>query len=212
MAILTKVLGVKVEVRIPDSVKNIGSAVYIANHQNNYDIFTLSAAIQPNTVSVGKKSLKWIPFLGQMYWLTGNILIDRSNTNKAMNTIAQTVEKIKSRGLSVWLFPEGTRSNGRGLLPFKTGAFYTAVQAEVPIVPICVSNLDNFIKLNRWDNGTLIIELLEPIDVTDNSREYIRQKAQDTYQVMSTKINEISEESGSPYPVYQSSKRKESKA
>ena len=90
MSKVSTLLGLSIEVRTPESIKNVGPAVYICNHQNSYDIFTVGAAVQPSTVSVGKKSLKWIPFFGQMYWLTGNILIDRSNSSKAMNTIALT--------------------------------------------------------------------------------------------------------------------------
>ncbi|WDE04884.1 1-acylglycerol-3-phosphate O-acyltransferase [Thalassomonas viridans] len=196
----SKIIGVDVEIRMPDSVKNMGPAVYIANHQNNYDLFTISGAVPENTVSVGKKSLKWIPFFGQMYWLTGNILIDRKNSSKAMNTIAQTAAKIREKELSVWLFPEGTRSKGRGLLPFKTGAFRTAVQADVPVVPVCVSNLHGVINLNRWDNGKMIIEFQEPIELDCDKRESIRLLAQKIHGQMQQRINEISQEVGTKLP------------
>ena len=199
MGRVSKLLGVEVEVRVPDSVKQLDSVVFICNHQNSYDIFTVSNAVLPGTVSVGKKSLKWIPFFGQMYWLTGNILIDRKNTSKAMNTIESTARKIKEKKLSVWLFPEGTRSYGRGLLPFKTGAFRTAQKAEVPIVPICASNIHNTIDLNRWDNGKMIIEILDPIDVSQVEKEKIRELANETRQVMLNKINQLNEETGHPF-------------
>lgn len=208
MGRVSKLLGLELEVRIPDSVKNLGPVVYIANHQNSFDIFTVSAAVQPHTVSVGKKSLKWIPFFGQMYWLTGNILIDRNNSSKAMDTISQTASKIKERDISVWLFPEGTRSNGKGLLPFKTGAFRTAAMAKVPVVPICISNLHEKIRWNRWNNGKLIIELMPPIDISDSSREGLRDLTNSTRTLMANKLDEISREVGEPYPVF-SKKRKQ---
>jgi len=191
---ISKLLGVTIEVRIPETLKSLGPVVYVANHQNTYDIFTMSNAVQPSTVSVGKKSLKWIPFFGQMYWLTGNILIDRKNKSKAMNTINLTANKIKNNKLSVWLFPEGTRSRGRGLLPLKTGAFRTAVNAGVPIIPICGSNQHETIQLNRWNNGKIIIEILEPIYITDDSRQNIRQCANDVHQLMKDKIAELDKE------------------
>lgn len=190
----SKVLGLEVEIRIPDTVKGKGPFVYICNHQNSYDIFTISGAVQPATVSIGKKSLKWIPFFGQMYWLTGNILIDRKNSSKAMNTINLAAENIKEKQISVWLFPEGTRSNGRGLLPFKTGAFRTALQAGVPIVPVCATNLHNTIKLNRWDNGKMIIEFLDPITLTESDRENIRQLANNVHDLMAAKIEQLNKE------------------
>jgi len=199
---LSRVVGVKIEFRIPDEIKNLGPVVYIANHQNNFDIFTVSNAVRPGTVSVGKKSLKWIPFFGQMYWLTGNILIDRKNKSKAMGTIALTAEKIKQKQLSIWLFPEGTRSYGRGLLPFKTGAFRTAAMAGVPIVPICGSNQFETIKLNRWNNGKIIIEFLPPVEVTSDSKEEIRKLADEVRENMAQKLEEISVDAGSHYPQY----------
>lgn len=197
MGKVSKLLGLEVEVRMPESVKNTSPVVYICNHQNSYDIFTVSNAVLPNTVSVGKTSLKWIPFFGQMYWLTGNILIDRKNTNKAINTIALAAEKIKEKKISVWLFPEGTRSNGRGLLPFKTGAFRTALQANVPIVPICASNTHDKIKLNRWNNGKMIIEFLPPIPLQGVEREEIREISNETHAKMLRKIEELNKEATS---------------
>lgn len=190
---VTKLLGVEVEIRIPESVKHIDSVVYICNHQNTWDMFTLAGAVRPNTVSVGKKSLIWMPFFGQMYWLTGNILIDRKNSNKAKNTIAQTASKINADGLSVWLFPEGTRSYGKGILPFKTGAFRTAQQANVPIVPICASSSAD-IKLNRWNNGKMIIQFLEPIHINTQNSESIKSVTQKAQLMITEKFNELNEE------------------
>lgn len=191
---ISKIFGFEVEVRIPDSLKNIGPVVYIANHQNNYDLFTMTHAVQPGTVSVGKKSLKWIPLFGQMYWLTGNILIDRKNTSKAMDTISLTAKKIVETKLSVWIFPEGTRSRGRGLLPFKTGAFRTAAQANVPIVPICGSSQHKTIDISRWDNGKIIIEFLDPMYVEDDSRESVRKLTDKAHQLMEEKISQLNDE------------------
>ena len=193
---VSKLLGLEVEVRIPDSLKDIGPVVYICNHQNSYDIFTVSGAVQPGTVSVGKKSLKWIPFFGQMYWLSGNILIDRKNKNKAMNTIDTTAKKITEKKLSVWLFPEGTRSYGRGLLTFKTGAFRTAVKAEVPIVPVCASNTHKTINLNRWNNGKMIIELLDPVNISVDERDKIRSTANRIHADMLVKLEALNKETG----------------
>lgn len=191
---VTKLLGFDVELRIPDSVKNIGPVIYVANHQNSYDVFTMANAVQPGTVTVGKKSLRWIPIFGQMYWLTGNILIDRKNTGKAMNTMSVTANKIIKDKLSVWMFPEGTRSRGRGLLPFKTGAFRTAVQANVPIVPICASNQEGTIKMGRWNNGKIIIEFLDPIYINDENRTNVRSIADQAHALMATKISQLDEE------------------
>lgn len=186
---VAKMLGVKVVRKYhPDSV-NLGPAVYVANHQNSYDLFTIPAMVPKNCVSVGKKSLKWVPFFGQLYWLSGNILIDRANRSKAAGTISKAAEKIKKNGLSVWMFAEGTRSYGRGLLPLKTGAFHTALSAQVPIVPVCMSTTHKTIKLNRWDNGTIYIEMLAPISLDKNISA--REHAKSVHSIMAAKITEL---------------------
>lgn len=191
---LAPVFGLKVETRKPEGAEKYGNAIYIGNHQNNYDMVTASNIVQPPTVTVGKKSLVWIPFFGQLYWLTGNILIDRDNRAKAHTTIATVVSQIRKRNISVWMFPEGTRSRGRGLLPFKTGAFHAAIAAGVPIVPVCVSNTSNKINLNRWDNGLVIVEMLPPIDTRDWGKEQVRDLAAHCRQVMEAKIDELNKE------------------
>ncbi|MGG4624957.1 1-acylglycerol-3-phosphate O-acyltransferase [Serratia odorifera] len=191
---LSTIFGLKVEVRRPTGADDYGNCIYIANHQNNYDMVTASNAVQPRTVTVGKKSLAWIPFFGPLYWLTGNLLIDRDNRAKAHGTISQVVEQIGKRNISIWMFPEGTRSRGRGLMPFKTGAFHAAITAGVPVVPICVSNTSNKIKLNRWNNGHVIVEMLEPIDTSKYGKENVRELATHCRELMQVKIAQLDEE------------------
>lgn len=191
--VLTPLFGIKLIIRESDAVKNKGSHVYIANHQNDYDILVGGQIVQPGTVTIGKKSLVWIPFFGPLYWITGNILLDRDNKAKARDTLGQVVNEIQKKGLSVWMFPEGTRSRGRGLLPFKTGAFRTAIAAGVPIVPICVSDT-NSIKLNRWNNGYRIVEMLEPISTEGMKKEDAKALMEHCYQLMSDKIKQLDEE------------------
>lgn len=169
-------------------------AIYIANHQNNYDMVTIAGMVPPNTVSIGKRSLIWIPFFGLVYWATGNIFIHREKRSSAIQTMNKVGEIIRQRQISVWMFPEGTRSRGRGLLPFKTGAFHTAVAAGVPIVPIVCSELHNKIDLNRPNNGIVICETLEPIDTTGYNRDNIRELMEKCHQIMQDKITALNAE------------------
>ncbi|WP_237386485.1 1-acylglycerol-3-phosphate O-acyltransferase [Xenorhabdus sp. Sc-CR9] len=191
---LHKIFGIKLLKRIPAEVQQYGPSIYIGNHQNNYDMITMSNTVQPRTVTVGKKSLVFIPFFGQLYWLTGNILINRENRTKAHGTISQVVNQIKKHQISVWMFPEGTRSRGRGLLPFKTGAFHAAIAAGVPIVPVCVSSTHGKIKFNRWNNGTVIVEILPAVDTTKYTKEQVRELAEHCRQMMQAKIAELDKE------------------
>lgn len=80
---------------MPADAQNYGNAIYICNHQNNYDMVTAANIVQPPTVTVGKKPAV-DPFFGQLYWLTGNLLIDRNNRAKAHSTIAAVVNHFKN--------------------------------------------------------------------------------------------------------------------
>ncbi|ENK2093756.1 1-acylglycerol-3-phosphate O-acyltransferase [Vibrio vulnificus] len=190
---MSRVFGIKLELRLPEDAYQRGQHIYIANHQNNWDLFTVSAAVTPKVVTVGKKSLAWLPLFGQLYWLTGNILIDRANKTKAKGTIDQVVASMKASEVSVWMFPEGTRSRGRGLMPFKTGAFHAAIGAGVPIIPIVCSSTDQ-LKLNRWNNGHVIVEMLDPIGTEGYGKEHIRELAEICREKMKAKLESLDEE------------------
>jgi 1-acyl-sn-glycerol-3-phosphate acyltransferase len=185
-------IGLKVIVRQAEPGTST-PCIYLANHQNNFDLFTHTAAVPKGTVSLGKKSLAWMPFFGQIYWLSGNILIDRKNRHSAFDTMAKTVEKIKSSCLSVWIFPEGTRSRGRGLLPFKAGAFHTAIAAGVPVVPVIASSQSK-INLNRWDNGTVIIEMMAPIATAEYEKSDVKSLSSLVHSRMSARLTELNQE------------------
>ena len=190
---MSKVFGIKLELRIPEDAYSRGQHVYVANHQNNWDLFTVSSAVTPKVVTVGKKSLAWMPLFGQLYWLTGNILIDRANRSKAVGTIDQVVDSLKDSDVSVWMFPEGTRSRGRGLLPFKTGAFHAAIGAGLPIIPIVCSSTGG-VKLNRWNNGHVIVEMLDPINTEGYDKSNVRELANLTREQMAAKLEELDKE------------------
>ena len=191
---LYPLFGLQVEHRFEPNAYNVGPCIYIGNHQNNYDMVTISYMVMPRTVSVGKKSLIWIPFFGLVYWITGNILLDRENRSKAHSTMAELARRIQEDNVSVWMFPEGTRSRGRGLLPFKTGAFHAAIAAGVPVVPVVCSTTHNQVDLNRWNNGKVICELMEPIDSRHYSKENVREFAEHCHAVMAKRIAELDAE------------------
>ncbi|XKM13809.1 1-acylglycerol-3-phosphate O-acyltransferase [Orbaceae bacterium ac157xtp] len=192
-AVLNPFLGVKIIIRENKKIQGLTSCIYIANHQDNFDVIFAGKIVQPKTVTVGKKSLVWIPLFGQLYWLAGNILIDRENKAKARETIEFVVKQIKQRKVSIWMFPEGTRSKGRGLLPFKSGAFRTAIAAGVPIVPICVSNTSK-ISLNRFKNGHIIVEMLDPIDTSSMNKTDAKELMIHCHNLMLDKINQLNSE------------------
>lgn len=195
-SIMAKLIGVTLVYRDSSEVDTQQSYVFIGNHQNNYDLLTISQGARKGVVTVGKKSLKWVPIFGLIYWLSGNIMIDRKNSGKAHGTLSLTGEKMRERNLSVWMFPEGTRSRGKGLLPFKTGAFRLALSQNKDIVPVVCSELDNGkIKLNRWNNGVVIVESLGPVKL-DHSKS-AKQAAKQFQTIMQNAFKRLSQEAAS---------------
>lgn len=140
---LKYLIGIRLEIKNAERLLSGKPTVYIANHQSNWDIFVWGSFISKGTVSVGKKEILYIPVFGLMYWLAGNVILNRQNKEKANRTLGSTATAIQTRQISIAIFPEGTRNRTKNtLLPFKKGAFFTAVEAQVPIVPVCIQRYD----------------------------------------------------------------------
>ena len=154
--------GIKVEVRGAEFSTSSQPCIYASNHQHNFDLIVLASMVPPRTVSIGKKSMKWIPLFGTLYWLAGNILIDRKNKKSAKDTIQNVGRIIRQKNLCIWIMPEGTRSKGRGILPFKKGAFHMAFDAGVPIVPVSISPYEKALRQERWRAGTVVVQFHPP--------------------------------------------------
>jgi 1-acyl-sn-glycerol-3-phosphate acyltransferase len=156
-------LGLRVAVQGWDNVPGEQPFVVVANHQSNLDLLVMGMALPPRTVSLGKKSLKWIPLFGQVYWLSGNVMIDRASGHRAKATMELTQQALQSGHKSIWVFVEGTRNGGNELLPFKKGAFVTAINCGAPVVRICAARYVKSFSWNRWRNGTIPVRILPPI-------------------------------------------------
>ena len=159
-------LGLDVEVEGRNNILAQRPCIYIANHQSAYDVPVLAELHTPHTVIIGKKELARIPLFGWLYRVTGNVLIDRANRANAVGRLREAEAAIRERGVSVWIFPEGTRGNTPGkLLPFKKGAFYMAIATGAPLVPVVVGPVTEVFDLERRlaRPGTVRVRVLEPI-------------------------------------------------
>lgn len=162
-----RLMGVKLVIENADGLHDRQPGVVIANHQSNLDLFVHGSIIPSRTVSIGKKSLKYLPFFGQVYWLAGNIMIDRQRSKESIDVMTQVTEAIQQRNTSIWFFPEGTRNGGNNLLPFKKGAFHMATNAQAPVLPICASSYPKHLKLNRWHAGEVYVHVLPEMYAQD---------------------------------------------
>ncbi|OUR94235.1 hypothetical protein A9Q84_17690 [Halobacteriovorax marinus] len=190
----TYILGIEVDLRNIDKLKDNHPGLYVSNHQHNIDVFISCHVLPDRTVSLGKKSLKWIPLFGQFYWLSGNVMIDRKNTRSAMGTMDEVRKAINENNTSIWMMPEGTRSHGRGVLPFKKGAFFTAIAAQVPISPICISSYDAGLDFGKWKSGKVIVDVLDPIPTKGLTKSDVRELCNKTRNLIKAKVEELDNE------------------
>jgi 1-acyl-sn-glycerol-3-phosphate acyltransferase len=139
--------------------------VVVANHQSFLDIFLLSNL--PREMKwVAKRSLFKIPWVGWCFTMSGDIPVDRGDPASAAAVMARA-RRYLSRGMSVMMFPEGTRSRDGKLLPFKVGAFKLAVDAGVPVLPIAITGTaQGMPKGSPWVRPSeLRVRILDPVPV-----------------------------------------------
>jgi 1-acyl-sn-glycerol-3-phosphate acyltransferase len=110
--------------------------IYISNHSSTLDIFLILVLGLPKVRYVAKYELLYNPFFGVMGALTGQIFIKRQDAERAIATLNRAYEKIRRKGLSLYVAPEGTRQVSGKIGPFKKGAFRMAIDLQYPIVPI----------------------------------------------------------------------------
>lgn len=115
-----------------------GPFILMSNHQSNFDILSLIAAIPRRIYWIAKKELFDIPVFGPSMRRGGYIPLDRSDGRKALKSMDDAAAIIR-QGKSVVMFPEGTRSLDGKLLPFKRGGFMLAVRAGVPVIPVTIN-------------------------------------------------------------------------
>jgi 1-acyl-sn-glycerol-3-phosphate acyltransferase len=172
--------------------------VYIVNHQDLLDTFFFAKIWPHNCSGVGKRELAYVPIFGLVFWLAGNIYINRADKGKAFQVIDQMADKIVRLQRSIFIMPEGTRSKGKGLLPFKKGAFLTAIKAGVPIVPLCVSSTTN-VKLDQWAPKPTLMEFLEPIPTTGLTADDADELATRCHELMKAKIAQLDQRLAAEY-------------
>jgi 1-acyl-sn-glycerol-3-phosphate acyltransferase len=143
--------------------------LFLANHQSNVDIPVLLQSFPEFQLRwLAKKELLWVPFLGWAMWAGKHIAIDRANNAAALRSIKKATRRIKS-GISVVVFPEGTRGAGGRLRPFKRGGFLLAAKTGTPIVPVTIVGSGKILPKGGWRlrPGTVEVHVGEPVAMID---------------------------------------------
>ncbi|KAF8450666.1 hypothetical protein L210DRAFT_3438276 [Boletus edulis BED1] len=164
--LIGRVLELEVELEGEEYLKT-RPAVIVGNHQSMLDILYLARMFPPKASIMAKRELQWTP-LGPWMYMSGAIFVDRGNSTKAHKSLEAAGEEMKREGISLVMFPEGTRHNEEvpTLLPFKKGAFHLAVQAGLPVIPVVCENYWRLYHKGVFGTGVIKVRVLPPIRTT----------------------------------------------
>jgi 1-acyl-sn-glycerol-3-phosphate acyltransferase len=168
VALLSNQVSVKVEGM--DHLKGEGPYIFMSNHQGYYDVFALLGHLPFQFKWLVKKELFSVPFLGWTMAAAGYINIDREGTRKTVEALNEAAKKIRE-GMSIVIFPEGSRSPNGSIQPFKKGGFTLAIKSKVPIVPIAITGSRKIMPKDRLTvtSGEIRIRIGYPIETKDYS-------------------------------------------
>jgi 1-acyl-sn-glycerol-3-phosphate acyltransferase len=169
-----------------------GPAVIVANHQSLLEAFIVPAVVTAKTRMLGKKELGRIPFFGWAFRATGQILIDRADSPGARAAIDASLANLPA-GVSLFVCPEGTRSQDGSLLPFKKGAFHIAIQLRRPVVPMTLDGAHQVLPKHAWfpRPGTVRVRISPPIDTSGWTAENIDQHVDEVRSVIAHNLEQL---------------------
>lgn len=152
----------------------------ISNHQSLLDILAVAAALPLNFRFLAKKELFYVPFMGWAMACAGYVPVDRSSHDSGRKAVRRIVELLK-KGLSVLLFPEGTRSPDGKIHAFKLGAFKIARESRVEILPVVVDGTGTALpkkSLFLRKRSTFVVSIGRPVSL-DNLSEHSLEEAKE---------------------------------
>ena len=169
---LLRLAGAQITVEGKENIPSC-PAVFVANHQGNFDIPILLTSLDRPHALVAKEELRKLPLIRSWMELLGCVFIQRSNPRQSVTALREAAGKTLRQGSSFIIFPEGTRSKGGPIGEFKNGAFRVATQSGAPIVPICIQGSYRLMEANgNWIRPASIrVTILPPVETAGLSRE-----------------------------------------
>lgn len=173
--------GAGVSSEAADRARALRPAIYVCNHTSVLDIFVGIWLAPVGTCGIAKKEVIWYPFFGQLYLVSGHLLLDRKNHESAVASMKTMAKLMLRHRLGVWIWPEGTRSKDGRLRGFKKGFAHLALETRLPVVPIVITGAHK-----SWQKGTmrvnptrLGIHVLDPIPTDDWTPDDLDRRIED---------------------------------
>ncbi|XP_003514969.3 1-acyl-sn-glycerol-3-phosphate acyltransferase beta isoform X1 [Cricetulus griseus] len=188
------VYGLRFEVRGQKKLEVDGPCVIISNHQSILDMMGLMEILPKRCVQIAKRELLFTGPVGLIMYLGGVYFINRQRARTAMTLMADLGDLMVKENIKVWIYPEGTRNDNGDLLPFKKGAFYLAIQAQVPIIPVVYSSFSSFYNVKRklFTSGTIRVQVLDAVPTRGLTEADVTKLVDTCYQSMRNTFLQIS--------------------
>ena len=181
---ILKITGADITVKGHENVPADTAVLYIGNHRSFFDILLTYVLCPDVTGYVAKKEMESIPLLSIWMRYLHCLFLDRKNIKEGMKTILLAIEEMKN-GISICIFPEGTRSKmGNEMLEFKGGSFKAATKAKCPIVPVALIDSFKPFDTNSIAPVTVQVHFLKPLYYDD----YKDMKTNDIAEVVRSQI------------------------
>jgi len=167
MWLLQRLNGVSIEVRGLENIPGDRPVVLMSNHQSQWETFYLQLLVSPQA-TILKRELLWLPFFGWGLALLKPIAIDRSKGTRALKTILKVGKQRLDDGISVVIYPEGTRQSPGTIGKFNTGGSMLACHAGAAVLPVVHNSGDCWPARSLLRKpGTITLVIGEPISCDD---------------------------------------------
>ena len=187
---LIRLAGMKVTVRGAENLPG-QAAVFIANHQGNFDIPLMLSCLDRTHGLLAKQELARIPILRLWMRLLHCLFVDRSSPRAGVESIAKGAELLRE-GRSLIIFPEGTRSRSAELGEFRGGAFRIAGKSKAPVVPVTIDGSYRAMEANPtgWiiRPAQVTVTIHPPIRTDGLSREELRELPETTRGIVASAL------------------------
>lgn len=140
--------GVKVHVSGKENIPENQPVLYVGNHRSYFDILIGYTQVPGLTGFVAKKEMEKIPLLSSWMDLVCCLFLDRKDIKEGLKTILKGIEYIR-QGISIWIFPEGTRNpnpNTADLMDFREGSLKIAEKSGCPVIPVAIVGADDIFE------------------------------------------------------------------
>lgn len=158
--------GTKVDVIGRENIPDDQPVLYVGNHRSYFDIVIGYRLIKGECGFIAKKEMEKIPFLRRWMKNIHCLFLDRKNIKEGLKTILAGIDKVK-HGISIWIFPEGTRNRDSGMMDFKEGSMKIAEKTGCPIIPVAMTGTaEIFEKHIPWiKKSHVTVTFGKPIDI-----------------------------------------------